>query len=179
MQCVFLYGRPAVGKLTIAREVSRLTGFRLFDNHLVVDTALALFDFGSPSFVALRENLWRASFAEMIKAAPSLAGVIFTFSPEDTVSQKFIDDLFKQLIAAQIDVRCVELTCPEEVIEKRIANADRNRKRKLVDLSLYRTLRDRGTFDTPVIDRNRLVIDSSKSPAEAAAEEIVASLRTN
>ena len=41
MQFVVLYGRPAVGKLTVARELSALTGYAVFDNHLVVDVALA------------------------------------------------------------------------------------------------------------------------------------------
>ncbi len=34
---VYLYGPPAVGKLTVATELQRLTGFRLFHNHLTVD----------------------------------------------------------------------------------------------------------------------------------------------
>ena len=42
MDFVFLYGAPAVGKLTVGRELARLTGVRLFDNHLVVDAALVV-----------------------------------------------------------------------------------------------------------------------------------------
>jgi tRNA uridine 5-carbamoylmethylation protein Kti12 len=47
MKLVFLHGAPAVGKLTVARELSALTGFRLFHNHLTVDLATSLFTFGS------------------------------------------------------------------------------------------------------------------------------------
>jgi replication-associated recombination protein RarA len=45
MKLLFLYGPPAVGKLTVAREVSALTGYRLFHNHLTVNLTLAVFDF--------------------------------------------------------------------------------------------------------------------------------------
>jgi tRNA uridine 5-carbamoylmethylation protein Kti12 len=57
MRLVFIYGLPATGKLTVARELSSLTGFRLFHNHLAVDLLLSLFDFESEPFVALRAGL--------------------------------------------------------------------------------------------------------------------------
>lgn len=170
MKFFFLYGAPAVGKLTIARELSRLTGCRLFDNHLVVDAVLALHDFGTPSFIALRETIWRAAFDSMVREKPE-PGVIFTFNPENTVAQKFIDDLFALLTNAGVDLRCVELTASEAVIEKRLASDDRHNKRKLVDLELYRKLRAAGVFSTPVIKHNRLVFDTSlQSPAEIARQ---------
>ncbi len=37
MQLVYLYGPPGVGKLTVARELVALTGFKLFHNHLAVN----------------------------------------------------------------------------------------------------------------------------------------------
>jgi len=53
MKLVFIYGPPASGKLTVARELATLTGYRLFHNHLIVDAvaavsllrAIALLDF--------------------------------------------------------------------------------------------------------------------------------------
>ncbi len=37
MKLVFIYGPPASGKLTVARELAALTGYKLFHNHLVVE----------------------------------------------------------------------------------------------------------------------------------------------
>jgi len=42
MELLFIYGPAAVGKLTVARELAKLTGFRLFHNHLTVDAVMAL-----------------------------------------------------------------------------------------------------------------------------------------
>jgi hypothetical protein len=53
----------ASGELTVARELGRLTGLPVFHNHLVVDALLEVFEFGSPEFVALREQFWLAALA--------------------------------------------------------------------------------------------------------------------
>ena len=58
MELLFIYGPAAVGKLTVGRELAKLTGFRHFHNHLTVDAVMAVFDFGSESFINLaRTNL--------------------------------------------------------------------------------------------------------------------------
>ena len=54
MRLIFVYGMPASGKLTVARELAELTGYKLFHNHLVVDLLLSVFAFGSDGFVELR-----------------------------------------------------------------------------------------------------------------------------
>ena len=51
MKLIFLYGAPGTGKLTVARELAALTGYRLFHNHLTVDLAKAIFDFGTPDYL--------------------------------------------------------------------------------------------------------------------------------
>src|SRR5476651_1724683 len=97
MKLVFLHGPPAAGKLTVARELAALTGLRLFHNHLTVNLALAVYDFGTLGFVALREQIWLAVFRRAL--ADRLPGLIFTFNPEDSVPQRFIDELFAEVAA--------------------------------------------------------------------------------
>ena len=87
MHLIFIHGPAASGKLTVARELAKLTGLPLFHNHLVVDAVAALFPFGSAPFVRLREETWLAAFREAAEADHSL---IFTFAPERTVRPEFI-----------------------------------------------------------------------------------------
>jgi hypothetical protein len=81
MHLVFIYGQPASGKLTVARELAEITGWPLFHNHLIVDAVRAVFPFGSEPFTRLREEFWLKIISEASRAGTSL---IFTFAPEPT-----------------------------------------------------------------------------------------------
>lgn len=45
MSIVAIYGPVASGKLTTAKEFSKQTGYKLFDNHAVVDMLATIFDY--------------------------------------------------------------------------------------------------------------------------------------
>ena len=169
MKLVVLSGPPAVGKLTVARALATRTGWRLLHNHLAVDLALAIYDFGTPGFIALREEIWSAAFRHAM--ADGLPALIFTFNAENTVPQRFVDEFFAEVRARGGEVVLIELTASEAEIERRLASDSRHRHRKLVDVELYRRLRAAGTFATPVLPAPRLRIDTEHvAPADAAAE---------
>src|SRR6185503_19729648 len=96
-QIIFLYGRPGVGKLTVGEHLAAETGYNLLHNHSVVDLVSSLFPFGTPAFVALRENLWHLTIETALKAR--VAGVIMTFAPEATVTDGFIPAFQKRVRA--------------------------------------------------------------------------------
>jgi chloramphenicol 3-O-phosphotransferase len=175
MKLVFLHGAPAVGKLTVARELARLTGFRLFHNHLTVDLVSSLFPFGSEPFVLLREQIWLTAFAE---AARNNVSLIFTFNPERTVRERFIQDALDVVGLAGGEVVFVELTCTEEELERRIEDASRKEFGKLASIEQYRSLKDAGAFHFPKLP-NGISLDTTNQPAAETAElisEFVASL---
>jgi len=168
MHLVFLHGAPATGKYTVGRALAALTGYELYHNHLVVDAVLQKHAFGTPDFIAERDRAWRAHLAAA--AQRSAGGLIFTFNPENSVPQAFIDWLFGQLPdETGCRLLSVELAATETEIEARLATAQRQGFRKLTDLALYRRLRDAGVFRAPVIPRTDLTLDTAQlSPAEAA-----------
>lgn len=47
MKLIFIYGLPGVGKLTVAKELTKLTGYRLFHVHLLADMLESVFGFDS------------------------------------------------------------------------------------------------------------------------------------
>jgi hypothetical protein len=166
MDLVFIHGPAAAGKLTVARELSHMTGFRLFHNHLTVDAVTAVFDFGSEPFVLLREQIWLAIFRE---AAQRNVSLIFTFAPERTVRPSFIQATLDAVESTGGKVLFVKLTCPIEERERRLANASRTAFGKLQSLEVFRELHETGVFAYPELPDSGLSIDTSQtSPREAA-----------
>jgi hypothetical protein len=164
---VFIHGAPATGKYTIGRELAALTGFELYHNHIVVDEVLKIHAFGTPGFVAERDRRWRDYF--IAGAREPSRRLIFTFNPENTVPQAFIDWLFGDLVRSGVTLHSVGLTLSEADIEARLATEQRKGFRKLTDLALYRSLRAAGTFSTPLIPRTDLQIDTAECAPVAAA----------
>src|SRR6266550_4063891 len=165
MMLVSIHGAPAVGKLTVARELSRLTGLPLFHNHLTVDLVSSLFAFGTPAFVSLREEIWLAAFAE---AARSDLSLIFTFNPERTVNEKFIQKTTDIVEAAGGRVVFVELTCSEDELEKRIEEPSRKDFGKLSSVDQYRSLKSEGAFEFPKLPSEISLDTTNQSPAVTA-----------
>jgi chloramphenicol 3-O-phosphotransferase len=165
MKLIFIYGAPAVGKLTVARELSQLTGLPLFHNHLTVDLVSSLFAFGTPSFVSLREQIWLAAFAE---AARNDLSLIFTFNPERTVNQEFIQKTIETIEAAGGRVLFVELTCSQEELERRMEQPSRKEFGKLASREQYRTLKNEGAFEFPKLPSDIAIDTTNQSPADSA-----------
>ena len=76
MKLVFIYGLPGTGKLTVARALAKLTGDRLFHNHLTVDLAASLFAHGSPEYMEYVRSLRLEAFA---RAAAAKVDLVFMF----------------------------------------------------------------------------------------------------
>ncbi len=170
MKLVLIHGDPATGKYTVGRELAALTGWRLYHNHLVVDEVLRHHAFGTPGFVAERDRAWRSAFEEM--AADGRQDIIFTFNPENTVPQDFIDWFFQDLPRRNVAIFSIGLSASEGTIEARLDTGQRRGFRKLTDVPLYRRLRAAGSFQLPVIPRSDLWIDTDQVSATEAARLI-------
>ncbi len=171
MKLIFLYGPVAAGKLTVARELARITGLPLFHNHLVVDAVGAVFPFGSESFVKLRERFWMETFTEAAGAQRSL---IFTFAPERTVAPDFPHRVQALVEAAGGQVCFVQLTVSGQEQERRIADPSRARFGKLMSRDLLRELRPMFEACLAAMPAPQIVIDTDTATPEAAARQIAA-----
>jgi hypothetical protein len=73
---VWLFGPPAVGKMTVGLELSRLTGIPLFHNHLSIEAVLPVFPYGTPPFNRIVGRFRDHVFEEAARS--DLPGLIFT-----------------------------------------------------------------------------------------------------
>jgi adenylate kinase len=175
VKLIFLHGLPGVGKLTVARELAKLTGFRIFHNHLAVDLVESVFEFGSLPFVELREKLWLDVFSQAVAAG--MNGLVFTFAYDRTVQDSFVGNTRRIVESAGGEVFFVELRCSAEELERRIEHPSRQRFGKLSSVGRFRELKEAGAFVDPGIPKERLVVDTTELSATDAADRIVRELR--
>jgi adenylylsulfate kinase-like enzyme len=169
MRLIFLYGLPGSGKLTVARELGAMTGWSVFHNHLTVDLLLSVFRFGSKEFVELREQIWLSVIEAA--AANRTHGLIFTFNPENSVRQEFIDAV--QAVTARHGgtIDFVEISCDQAVLETRLDTPKRREMKKLLSVEDFRELRGQGVFNSPQMPEPQLRVDTTQqSPYESAVQ---------
>lgn len=167
MKLIFIYGMPATGKLTVAQELAKIIGYKLFHNHQVVDFLLSMFEFGSPPFVHLREDIWLSVFEQ--GCSSGLPGLIFTFAPESTVKPGFAERAANVMTARGGSVDFVELVCPVEVLKGRMDAPSRLGYQKLSSVELFEQLLAGGRLDASYMPEPRVRVDTSEvDPAEAA-----------
>jgi len=77
MNFVVIFGPPAVGKMTVGYELAKLTGMKVFHNHMTIDLILEFFPYGSEKFNTLVSEFRQRILEEF--AASDLPGMIFTF----------------------------------------------------------------------------------------------------
>ena len=174
MRVIFLHGPAAAGKHTIGRLLSERLGLPLFHNHLTVDLAKTLFDFGTEPFRRLRAAVWHAAFAEATAARRSF---IFTFHPEASVDPSLIADLVERVTDAGGRVHFIELICPRDTVLERLGSESRAAFGKLTDPDVYLRIEAAGGFRFPPMPPPLVRVDTSGTTASDAAVLIEQALR--
>jgi hypothetical protein len=168
MRVVILFGLPGVGKLTIAKELARLGSYRVFHNHLVFDAVEALFPFGSPAFIELRERLWLELLSRAVRER--IGNIVFTIARDQALPFDFLLTLQSALSQLGASVSCIGLTCGGAEHEQRLANADRAHFGKVNSVERYRQLIQTDAFPPFKLPADAILIDTTAlSPPDAAA----------
>ncbi|MGE0056782.1 MAG: AAA family ATPase [Dehalococcoidia bacterium] len=174
MKVVMLYGAPGVGKLTTGKALQRITGYRLFHNHLTVDLVAAVFDFGTVAFREVREQIW---LDVMRRAArEQVPGLIFTFVFEPTVLPGFVERLTAVLTSEGATLHPVELRCEVNENLRRVQAPDRAHYLKTRNAADVRSGIEAGVFLAPTAIPGTIGVDITSSQPEETALRIIDAL---
>ncbi|MDN4524187.1 AAA family ATPase [Fictibacillus fluitans] len=77
MKFILLFGPQAVGKMTVGHELAKITGLKLFHNHMTIDLVHHFFDYGTKEGMRLVHSFREQIFEEVAKSDQS--GMIFTY----------------------------------------------------------------------------------------------------
>lgn len=112
MKLVLIIGNAAVGKMTVGQELMKMTGLRLFHNHMSIEPVIEIFgNYDSRIVRRFRELV----FEEFLQSENE--GIIFTFvwafdMPSDREYLLHVAELFEENGG---EVYCVELVASREV----------------------------------------------------------------
>ena len=168
MKLIFIYGPPATGKLTVANELSKITGYKVFHNHLTVDLIKPIFEFASMEFSKYNSKFRLELFEAAAKA--KVPGLISTFVFADEPKDKrFVSEVVKVVERHNGKVLFVNLICKKEELYKRVGNKSRRAYGKINRKSLLNKSLKKWKLFSTVPKHKSLVIDNSNITAKKVA----------
>jgi hypothetical protein len=170
MKLLLLHGAPAAGKLTVAKALLGMVPGRLFDNHVAIDLALPIFDFGAPGFWELVHGARCSGIDAAAEHGVALLVTTFCYAaPDDRPQYEDFETIMQRRGGELLPVF---LHCSREEAARRVGNPDRVERRKLTSAEILM-----GDFDTydfaPVPRADCLRLDTEARPAEATARIII------
>lgn len=164
MRFLLLTGPPAVGKMSVGRQIAATSGFRLFHNHHTIEPLLEVFGYGTPPFTTLDMEFRRRVIEE---AAQAELDLIFTLVWDfaDPADSRYVHSVIEPYLQAGAPVRVAELLAPLEVRLARNRGADR--------LDAKPSKRDLQWSDQNVRDLEGHVLDSASAGADPESARLL------
>ena len=179
MKLVIILGPHAVGKMTVGQELAKITGLKLFHNHMTIELVRQFFSVhGSPEGARLNK-LFRQEIFEAV-AKSDLPGLIFTymFNFDEPSEYEYINSLIELYQKHGAKTSVVELSANFDVriernkTENRLLNKPSKRDIEKSE-ALFRDLEVKyrlNSRDGEIPFENYLKIDNTGiSPEKTAA----------
>lgn len=170
MKLLFIYGSPAVGKLTVANEIARKTDFKVFHNHLSIDAIEPVFEFGSPSFGKLVDLIRVETVAEAVRTGQNL---IYTFCYAKNLDDAHVEKVARAVESNGGEVCFVLLVAERDELKKRVSDESRKRFGKAKTIEMMNYFFENYDLFSPINGRESLIIDNTKLSAKDTAKEII------
>jgi broad-specificity NMP kinase len=174
---IIIYGEPATGKLTIAKELARRTGYKILDNHSTIDLILKFFEIQEPSFDRLIQKIRMLIIEELMQANKS---VIWTTGMPNIPSTRFFYKNLQQYVLDQGGIiKFCHLKCSKEEQAKRVVNKSRYKSQKIQDVEKLKKALGAVDFNPGDMLKNSLSIDNTSRSAEHVTEKIIRFIENN
>lgn len=168
MELIIIYGPPGVGKLAVAKELSKITGYRVFHNHLTIEVASAIWDFDDPNYLRFRDKYRKVMISDAQRTG--VKGIIFTYAYGNTAYEDaFLKDIVR--IARKGGGRSlfVQLYCDIKKLRGRVLHPSRKKYQKISTVKeLHAEIRKRRVFAKVGFAQSMSIDNTRISPKSAA-----------
>ncbi|MFA5999763.1 MAG: AAA family ATPase [Candidatus Paceibacterota bacterium] len=170
---VVIYGAPAVGKFTVAKELAKNIDFKIFHNHDVRDFVWKFFARRTPESDVLVEEI---SFLIFKQIAENYLDTILTHTHSTQfvsftglTNVGFYKKIEKIIKKHGGEMLYVQLVASPATILKRTNHPHRKVFKKLTDVKIMKQALEEKDWFTPAKLDNQIVIDNTElSPAKVA-----------
>src|SRR5437879_5206486 len=135
MRLVFIYGAPAVGKLTVATELAKITSFAVFDDHPAINSLQPVFGSRPTSMDRVVEQMRLAVIEE---AAREHVDLVFTFVYAHPQDMRYVDRICDAVRRHGGEICFVHLTCSRDEQEARVLHPDRAQFKSVDSVEIVR-----------------------------------------
>ncbi len=170
MDLVFIHGPPASGKLTVAKELAKITKYRLCHNHLSNDLVSSVLDFGKGSFWEIVRDI-RLQILEAA-AKNKTEGVIVTYCYSQGEDEKDIQRYMARLKKYRVRFLFVHLHCDPQELLRRVKEPSRQKYKKIQRTTTLKALLKKKEFFTPIRHDSTISIDNTNRSPKTVARKI-------
>ena len=175
-----IIGPQAVGKMTVGQELAKITGCKLFYNHMTIEMVRLIFDYDKEAFRKINSIIRYEIFKEFAKS--NQKGIIFTgcfdfendFEEEKEETDKWID-LFDETYTIELETT-LEERLRRNKTENRLKYKESKRDLEWSEKDLLRSLERHRLNSMPgegeKIFENFIKIDNTNISAKEVARII-------
>ncbi len=170
MKLIVLYGPPASGKMSIAKELCKITKAKFFPHNVIFDLINPLF--GDPRKNHFMWDLYEEIKIKIIKTAKRKnVNLVLTEIYNKPVSDERLEDFINELNVMKVSAQFVKIYCNEEELLERVENKDRKNTKKLNSRGEYQRILKKANLNSTIPFIRSLIIDNTiKSPKQVASE---------
>jgi len=171
MNTIYIYGPPAVWKLTTAKELSKITWYKIFHNHLTLDLVNSIFNKSENEnlFYSMVDKINLLILSELPK---NIKWIIITQCYEEKYDKEYIKKITTVTKESKNNIYFVKLNCNQDELLKRVEMEDRKNTKKLSNKNNLSELLKNWDINGNVIDHETLEINNNNKWAIKVAEEI-------
>ena len=184
---VLIIGPQAVGKMTVGQELEKLTGYKLFYNHMTIEMVRKIFDYDKDAFRRMNQIIRYEVFKEFSKSKEK--GIIFTgcfdfendFQKEKEEVNKWME-LFDETYVIELEAD-LEERLKRNKTENRLKHKESKRDLEWSEQDLINSMKkhrlNSNEGEGEKIFKNYMKINNTNIPAKEAAKMIEENFKLN
>lgn len=165
---IIIYGPPASGKLTVAKELSKLTGCKILHNHLTLDLVGSIMDFNHKNFWNYVRK-FRYDILDIL--AKEKIDVVLTSGYDPKIPDNF-QNISQIVEKNKGKIYFVQLCPKKEVLMKRVKEESRKKYGKPTSTRQLIDFLDKFESYATFPNKDNLKIDNSNISAKEVAKRI-------